>query len=79
MSPVNQYGSVKAKTLLSSQFFNEPPSLREAYANAQRLQELAQRTQREEREGKNCLTELYCPINILKQWKLITVRPYGMF
>ena len=50
---------LRLKLCYPSQFFNEPPSLREASANAQRLVEKAQRAQREEREGKNCLTELY--------------------
>ncbi|MBE9038051.1 hypothetical protein [aff. Roholtiella sp. LEGE 12411] len=35
--------------LLQSQFFNEPPSLREAFANAQRIAQKAQRTQIKER------------------------------
>jgi hypothetical protein len=40
---------IRVMLLLQSQFFNEPPSLREAFANAQRLAEKAQRTQREEK------------------------------
>ncbi len=58
-SYINQYSSVKAKTLCQSPFFErrrKVATLREASANAQRLQEL------DAKSRKKCLTQAYCYI-----------------